>query len=113
MKKKILFVINDIDFFISHRLPLAIAARKKKFEVFICAPTELKKIKFLKKFGIKIIPIKLSRSNKNIFKDIVLFISLYKIIKKLKPDILQLITIKPLLYGGIISKILDIKLYFF
>ncbi len=113
MKKKILFVINDIDFFISHRLPLAIAARKKNFEVFICAPTELKKIKFLKKFGIKIIPIKLSRSNKNIFKDIVLFISLYKIIKKLKPDILQLITIKPLLYGGIISKILNIKLTIF
>lgn len=113
MKKKILFVINDIDFFISHRLPLAIAARKKNFEVFICAPTELKKIKFLKKFGIKIIPIKLSRSNKNIFQDVILFISLYKIIKKLKPDILQLVTIKPLLYGGIISRILGIKLTIF
>ncbi len=113
MRKKILFIINDINFFISHRLPLALAAKKNKFEVFVCAPAELEKIKFLKKLGIKIIPIKLSRSNKNIFKDIVLFTSLYKIIKELKPDILQLVTIKPILYGGIISRILDIKLTIF
>ncbi len=113
MKKKILFVINDVDFFISHRLQLALSAKKKNFDVFVCAPSKSKTNYFLKKLGIKIIPINLSRSNKNIFKDFILFISLFRIIKRLKPDILQLVTIKPLLYGGIISRILDIKLTIF
>ena len=42
---KILFVVNDIDFFISHRLPLAEYAIKKNHKVFVASNSLLVKLK--------------------------------------------------------------------
>ena len=49
---KILYVVNDIDFFISHRLPLAEYAVQRKHEVFVASNSlpkiKIKGINFLK-----------------------------------------------------------------
>ena len=34
-KKKIIYIINDLSFFVSHRLPLALHAKSKKWNVKI------------------------------------------------------------------------------
>ena len=46
MKKKIIFIINDIDYFLSHRLPLAKKLRDNYDLILVCpsASTENRKI---------------------------------------------------------------------
>ena len=35
MKKKLLFLVSHVSFFISHRLPIAISAKQKGYEVIV------------------------------------------------------------------------------
>src|ERR1035437_3436702 len=39
-RRRVLFVVNDGPFFVSHRLPIAIAARRSGFEVHVAMPLE-------------------------------------------------------------------------
>ncbi len=102
-KKKILFFVNSLDFFISHRMPLINLVKTLNLDPFVCAPVKHISQKELDKYGFNIININISRSSKNIFNDIILLVQFIKIIITEKPKIVHLITIKPVLYGGIIS----------
>lgn len=110
MKKKIIYVVNDINFFISHRLHLAISAKKIFNEVYVCSSFNLSKIRYLERKGIKFLKLDLDRTNTTLFKEFRVLLSLYSIVKRIKPDVLQLITIKPLVYGSIVSLITKPKL---
>jgi len=104
---KILFVVNVDWFFISHRLPLAIEALKKGYEVHIaCGITDKKE--YLESFGLKIHPLNISRSGTGIKGEIKAFGEIYRILKEINPDIAHFVTIKPVLYGGIVSRFLKI-----
>ena len=105
--KKILFIVNVDWFFISHRLPLAIEALKKGYEVHIaCGITDKKE--YLENLGLKVHPLNISRSSMGIKAEIKAFIEIYKILKEINPDIAHFVTIKPMLYGGITSRFLNI-----
>ena len=108
MAKKLLFVVNEAIFFLSHRLPLAEAARRKGYDVHIATTegTGVQKIKDLK-FTHHLLP--LSRSGRNPIKEIVLIISILNLFRKLQPDLVHLVTIKPVLYGGIAARLTKIN----
>ncbi|KLE11273.1 glycosyl transferase family 1 [Aliarcobacter butzleri L354] len=107
MTKKILFVVNVDWFFISHRLPLALEALKKGYEVYLACGISDKK-EYLEKLGIKVHPLNLSRSGTGIKGELKAFIEIYNVLKKVNPDIAHFVTIKPVLYGGIASRFLSI-----
>ena len=112
-KKKLLFIINDVNFFISHRLIIAKAAIKKKYNVYLFSgKVNLKNLNILKKNKINYKYIPISRSSKNFFVEIYLFSSIFFNILKLNPFITHLVTVKPILYGGIICKILNKRVVF-
>lgn len=107
MKKKLLFVVNVDWFFVSHRLPIALQSMKEGYEVhLVCAITD--KGDYLKELGIIVHPLAFSRSGKSINNEVVTAIKLYRLIKLIKPDLLHLITIKPVLYGGIIARLANV-----
>jgi glycosyltransferase involved in cell wall biosynthesis len=107
VNKRLLFVVNVDWFFISHRLPIAIQAMKEGFEVhLICAITT--RAGYLRELGIFVHPLSFSRSGKSVSNEVVTVIKLYRLIKQIKPDLLHLITIKPVLYGGIIARLAKI-----
>ena len=107
MMKKILFVVNVDWFFISHRLPLAIEALKRGYEVHIaCGITD--KQKYLENLGLKVYPLNISRSGTGIKGEIKAFSEISKVLKQVKADIVHFVTIKPVLYGGIASRFLNI-----
>ena len=60
--------------------------------------------------GINIISLKIDRKGKNIFKEINLLISIYKIIKKVKPDVILNFTIKPVIYCGLLNNFFNIPI---
>lgn len=104
MSRKLLFVVNVDWFFISHRLPIALAAIKAGYQVHLaCAVSD--KIEFLREQGIIVHPLQLSRKGMNPLAELSTLMSLVTLLRKIQPDILHLVTIKPVLYGGIAARL--------
>ena len=108
MNKKLLFIVNVDWFFASHRLPIAIAALKEGYEVHVaCGITDKKE--YLESLGLIIHPINLSRGSTGIAQEFKSFRDIFKVLISVKPDIIHFVTIKPVLYGGIASRLLSVK----
>ena len=105
--KKLLFVVNDPDFFLSHRLPLAEAGRKAGLNVHVATKRGESSIK-IEQLGFPHHELPLSRSGKNPFNELVTFIAIWRLFRSLRPDLVHLVTIKPVLYGGIAAYITKI-----
>lgn len=105
--KTLLFIINDPDFFLSHRLPLAEAARKEGFTIHVVTKygSAVEKIKQLG-FDHHVLP--LSRSGRNPLNEVITLISIWRLLRQLHPDLVHLVTIKPVLYGGITARIVKV-----
>lgn len=105
--KKLLFIVNVDWFFVSHRLPIALAAIKQGFEVHIaCGITDKKKL--LENHGIIVHPLALSRSGLGVLNEFKTLKQLFLVIKAILPDITHCVTIKPVLYGNIVARILKV-----
>ena len=90
MKKKprILYFVTEDWYFWSHRLSLAKAAKKEGFEVSII--TRVHKYKdLIENEGFDLIPIRLVRSNKNIFSEFLSILEIIKIYRQVKPDLVH------------------------
>lgn len=100
----LLFIINTPEFFLSHRLPLAVAARNAGFTVHIATGpgTAYKKIIDL---GFTHHPLPISRSGQNPLYEAWSLWTLYRLMRKIKPDLVHLVTIKPVLYGGLMARL--------
>ncbi len=102
--KKLLFIVNVDWFFVSHRLPIALKALEEGYEVhLLCALTD--KADYLESLGLVVHPFLFTRSGKNIFNEIICIANLYRQVKRIKPDLIHLVTIKPVLYGGIVARL--------
>jgi len=102
-KKIILFVVNVDWFFISHRLVIAEAVIKRGYKVYVAAKNTGQK-EIIEQKGIHFINLDITRSGLNPIKELKLVFSLYKIYSCIKPDIIHHITLKPVLYGSLVSK---------
>jgi len=108
MKKKIFFLVNTDSFFLSHRFDIARKMIKKNYEVHI--GTEFSKYKSLfLKLGIKTHKVNFYRNSYNLLKAINSLMDVFFLLKKIKPDILHVISIKPIIFGGLISFITPVK----
>ena len=108
MPSRLLFLVNSSSYFLSHRIGIALAAKEQGYEVHVASPRDGEE-ETLKERGIIHHHLPISRTSINIFFEIKTFFSIYFLIKKLTPDLLHLITIKPVIYGGIVSRLLGIK----
>lgn len=113
--KSILFLCNHAAFFVSHRLPIAISCKKKKINVKLLlgkpASNSMEKnaIRELKRKKIDYEILRYKSFTYNLFEEIIGILQIFYQVFKFKPDIIHLISPKCVLYGGIISKILNIK----
>ena len=108
MKKKLLFVVNVDWFFISHRLPIAVKAIEEGWEVTVIGK-DTGRVNEITSNGISFINVPFSRSGLNPFQEIVSIYRLLKNYKKIKPDIVHHVTLKPVIYGSLISRFLKVK----
>ena len=114
-KKKIIFFVNHATFFVSHRINLALAARKKGFDVeLMCGNgSGVKEEKvahsILKKNKIRTKNFKFYPSQTSIYRNIILFIKIFFHFKREKPDIVHLISPIAILIGGLASKLASVQ----
>ena len=101
-KVKIVYIVNVDWFFISHRLPIALEAINQGHEVSIFAK-DTGKMDYLKSLGMNVYPISLERGSLNPFSSLNLLFDLKRKLSSIQPDVVHLVTIKPVLLGGIAS----------
>ena len=106
--KILLFVIHIPKFFISHRLPLAVAAKEAGYEVHV-ATADGPEIEAVKENGFVHHVIPFTRRGQNPLKELLTFLLLFKLFLIIKPTLVHLVTIKPVLYGGIAARIAGIQ----
>lgn len=104
VKKVLLMIVNDPAFFISHRLPVAEAARSEGYTVLVATMPGMK-VADIQSQGFEHHVLPLSRSGKNILSETRAFFSLVRLLWKVKPGLLHLVTIKPVLYGGLAARL--------
>jgi len=102
-QKKLLMVVNDAGFFLSHRAPLAMAARDNGFHVVV-ATAAGPAVPAILDAGYEHREVRLTRSGRNPVAEAISIVSLIRLLRSVKPDIAHLVTIKPVLYGGIAAR---------
>ena len=109
--RRLLFVVNESHFFLSHRLPVAQAAQAAGFEVHVAAPDDHVwapdgfDVAELARHGFVYHRVPLSRRGANPLQDAGTFLAILTLLRRLRPDVVHLLTIKPVLYGGIASRL--------
>lgn len=110
--RRLLFVVNETYFFYSHRLALARAAREAGFEIHVAAPADHVwapdsfDITALAAEGFVYHAIPLYRRGINPLQDLRTFWALWRLYRRLRPSLIHHLTIKPVLYGGILARIM-------
>lgn len=108
---RLLMVVNVGWFFVSHRLPVAIAARRAGYEVHVAAALEPKlddgTAAELAKHGLIFHPLRLSRSGAHpceLLRDLADLLKLYR---RVAPDLIHLVALKPVLLGGLAARFIS------
>ena len=105
--RRLLFVVNDTEFFVSHRLPVAVAAQKAGFEIDLAA-LDTGGLDEVRAHGITYHPLAVDRTGLNPLRDFRLLCQLIRLIQAVRPTIMHTVTIKPVLYGGIAARLLRV-----
>lgn len=108
MTDKLLMIVNDPAFFISHRVAVAEAAKKMGYETHI-ATMDGEAVRHIKEKGFIHHSLPLSRSGSNPLRELFSLFAIWRLLWKVKPNILHLVTIKPVIYGGIAARLAPVK----
>jgi glycosyltransferase involved in cell wall biosynthesis len=107
LSKRILYVVNAPEFFLSHRLPLALEASKLGFEVHVATP-DGQTVNEIESYGFIHHVVCLSRSGMNPFIELKTIFMIWRLFRRIRPSLVHLVTIKPVLYGGLLVRIVHI-----
>jgi glycosyltransferase involved in cell wall biosynthesis len=99
-KPRILFVDNDVNSFYAYRIELARGARDSGFEVHVAAPPG-KAAEILRAEGLRYHPIPMTRSGLAPWKEFSTISVLFRLYRRVRPDLVHHLRLKPVLYGGL------------
>lgn len=100
----LLFVVNNPAFFMSHRVPVALAAQKAGYDVHV-ATMDGPAVADIQALGMTHHAIPMTRSGKNPLQELGTLLALVRLFRRLRPLVVHLVTIKPVLYGGIAARL--------
>ncbi|WFP50654.1 glycosyltransferase family 4 protein [Methylomonas sp. EFPC3] len=108
MSNKLLVVCNDLDFFLLHRLPETSGALKQGYEVHVATPPGAR-VAEVRDLGFIYHELVLTRSGQNPMAELAALRAMYALFKRVQPDLVYLMTVKPILYGGIAARLAGVK----
>ncbi|WP_028874766.1 glycosyltransferase family 4 protein [Tepidiphilus margaritifer] len=101
---RLLFLVNAAEFFVSHRLPLGVAAREAGFEVHVATAAGAAVEKIIAA-GLTHHELPFSRSGTHPWQEIRTLWAIFRLLERIKPDLVHLVTIKPVVYGGLMARL--------
>lgn len=106
-EKKVLILVNHEIVIYNFRKEFILRLLKRGIKVYISSPNG-KKIKELELLGCIHVDTEIDRRGVNPIKDFKLLVHYWEIFKKIKPDIVFSYTIKPNVYGGLVTRFFKI-----
>lgn len=104
MAGRVLMVVNHAGFFLTHRLPLAVAARDAGWDVHIATP-QSKHVPAIEASGLAWHRVRLTRSGTNPLTEMRAVADLASLYRRLRPALVHHVTTKPVLYGTAAARI--------
>lgn len=101
---RLLIVVNDAAFFLSHRLPIALGALQAGYDVHVATPEDGNVAKICRE-GLSWHSITLSRRGTAMAGEAQTIQSLVRLYRDIRPSLVHHVTAKPILYGGIAARI--------
>lgn len=108
MPKKLFIVVNQDFFFLSHRLPIGVAAKESGFDVTVVSE-DTGVSEQIRNAGINTINLPINKAGTNIKEEIKTLFFLYKLFKREKPDIVHIVGLKTILWGSIACRFAGVK----
>ena len=102
--RKLLFVVNEAWFFLSHRLPLGLKAAEAGFEVHVAARDGGYRAE-VERHGFTFHPVRISRTGRNPLKEMRALYDISRVVRAVQPDIVHNVTVKPVLYASAVSRV--------
>ena len=102
---KILIIVNRAEFLLSHRYEMCLALLGNGAEVHIACPSNQEVVKRFISDGFIHHPLEFFGDSLSPFRMLTTSVFAYKIIKRLRPDVVHTIAMKPVLLGGLVSKV--------
>lgn len=103
MAPKLFIVVNVDWFFLSHRLPVALAAQNAGWDVTIVT-ADTGKLHIIKEKGLKVINLPMSRSGMNILEELRTLRFLFELYSRERPDVVHHVGMKTILWGTLAAK---------
>ena len=105
---KILFIVNNDKFFLSHRKPIALAAKEAGYDVTIVASSTGLESQ-ITELGLKYISLPMNTTGMNPKEEFKTYMFLKKLYKNDQPDVIHQVGLKPILWGTIAARNVGIK----
>lgn len=105
---RLLYVVTEDWYFVSHRLTLAAAARKAGYRVGVITRVQ-KHADAILAAGLDLYPLDFSRSGLGPGHEARTVASLMRLYKELKPDVIHHVAMKPVIYGSLAARAAGIK----
>lgn len=102
MAGRLLFVVNDPAFFLSHRLNIARAARDEGWEVHVATPAG-PAVAEIEAEGFRHHAVAMSRSGGSPLAESWTLWALFRLFRRVRPTLVHAVTIKPVLYSGFVA----------
>jgi glycosyltransferase involved in cell wall biosynthesis len=102
--KKLLFLVTEDWYFISHRLPLAVAAINRGYDVSLVTQVG-KHGNAITAAGIHLAPVPFPRSFKRPWRDLLTLAGIYRACRNIRPDIVHHVSLKPVVYGSLLRSL--------
>lgn len=104
IKPTLLFVVNVDWFFLSHRLLIAQEALRAGYKVHV-ATNITNKLNELEQYGFVVHSLLLDRGSTGVGDAWATLWQLWKVFRSVRPDVVHLVTIKPVLLGGLAARL--------
>lgn len=104
MNRRLLFVVNVDWFFFSHRLPIALAAKERGYEIHL-ATEFIDHAEALSGLGFHLHPLRSMRGPVGMVRSLTTILAIVKLFVRIKPDIVHLVTVRPVVLGGVAARI--------
>ena len=102
VRRKLIFLLTEDWFFLSHFLQRALAAQQNGFDVVVAANASEAQSK-IREHGLRFAPIPFRRGALGIRSEAATLWSIHKLYKEERPDLVHHVGLKPILYGTLLA----------
>src|SRR6185295_8074003 len=101
---KLLYLVTEDWFFVSHFLPMARAARAAGMEVVVAARVQHHAGRLAAE-GLRVVPLDIERRSLGVIEGVRNIVRALKIMRAERPDIVHCIALKPVVLGGLAARL--------